>query len=298
MFWPHEKYDDPEDVTEAVQAFYEATPFPNYDDHDTLRALIEKSRDGIYARKLDESIAYNSDVLEVGCGTGQLSNFLGISCRRVVAADLCGNSLLLGENFRKQHSIPRVRFVQMNLFQPAMRKEAFDVVLCNGVLHHTKDPFGGFKRLVPLVKPGGYFVVGLYNQYGRLMTDFRRILFRLTGGRARWLDPYLRSSPISDDKRRAWFADQYQHPHESKHTVGEVLQWFDECGLDFVRGIPSPALGEDALDVANLFEEGQRGGPLAHFLTQLKTVATGNREGGFFIMIGQKPKAAFNGREA
>ena len=198
----------------------------------------------------------------------------------------------------QQHSIPRVRFVQMNLFRPAMRKEAFDVVLCNGVLHHTKDPFGGFQGLVPLVKPGGYFVVGLYNQYGRLMTDFRRILFRLTAGRARWLDPYLRSSPISDDKRRAWFADQYQHPHESKHTVGEVLQWFDECGLDFVRGIPSPALGEDALDVANLFEEGQRGGPLAHFLTQLKTVATGNREGGFFIMIGQKPKVAFNGREA
>jgi 2-polyprenyl-3-methyl-5-hydroxy-6-metoxy-1,4-benzoquinol methylase/uncharacterized protein YbaR (Trm112 family) len=296
MFWPHEKYDDPEDVTEAVKAFYEETPFPNYDEHDTLRSLIEKSRRGIYARKLDKSIAYNSDVLEVGCGTGQLSNFLGISCRRVIGTDLCENSLLLGEQFRRQHSIPRVHFVQMNLFRPAMRKEAFDVVLCNGVLHHTKDPFGSFKGLVPLVKPGGYFVLGLYNRYGRMITDLRRVLFRITGGRARWLDPYLRSSRISDEKRRAWFADQYLHPHESKHTIGEVLTWFERCGLEFVRGVPSPALGEAALDVDDLFEKGRKGGAIDHLLTQLKTVPTGNRDGGFFILIGRKPEAFPDGR--
>jgi SAM-dependent methyltransferase len=229
-------------------------------------------------------------VLEVGCGTGQLSNFLGISCRRVVGADLCGNSLLLGERFRKQHSIARVRFVQMNLFRPAMRKEAFDVVICNGVLHHTKDPFGGFQGLVPLVKPGGYMVVGLYNRYGRLMTDARRTFFRLTGGRGRWLDPYLRTS-MSGDKHQAWFADQYRHPHESKHTVGEVMRWFDETGLDFVRAIPSPAFGHDALNVESLFRSGPAGSGLSRLITQLRTVVTGNKEGGFFIMIGRKPNS-------
>jgi carbamoyltransferase len=290
MFYPHDMYDDPDDVTETVKAFYEETPFPNYDEHDTLRSLIERSRRGIYARKLDESIPYNSDVLEVGCGTGQLSNFLGISCRRVVGADLCGNSLLLGERFRKQHSIARVRFVQMNLFRPAMRKEAFDVVICNGVLHHTKDPFGGFQGLVPLVKPGGYMVVGLYNRYGRLMTDARRTFFRLTGGRGRWLDPYLRTS-MSGDKHQAWFADQYRHPHESKHTVGEVMRWFDETGLDFVRAIPSPAFGHDALNVESLFRSGPAGSGLSRLITQLRTVVTGNKEGGFFIMIGRKPNS-------
>ena len=49
---------------------------------------------------------------------------------------------------------------------------------------------------------------------------------RLSGGRGQWLDPYLRETPLSADKRRAWFEDQYRHPHESTHTIGEVLEWF------------------------------------------------------------------------
>jgi carbamoyltransferase len=174
LFWPHEGSDDGEDVTDAVQAFYEETPFPNYDEHDSVRSLIEKSRRGHYARRLDEAISFNTHILEVGCGTGQLANFLGRSCRRVIATDMCLNSLRLGDAFRREHALERVRFLQMNLFRPAVRAEQFDVVICSGVLHHTSAPYEGFSKLVPLLKPGGHFVLGLYNRYGRMFTDTRR----------------------------------------------------------------------------------------------------------------------------
>jgi hypothetical protein len=105
LFWPHDAVAEGEDVTEIVKAFYEETPFPNYDDHDSVRSLIEKSRQGLYARRLDETIPYNADVLEVGCGTGQLTNFLGVSCRRVIGTDMCLNSLGLGETFRREHGL-------------------------------------------------------------------------------------------------------------------------------------------------------------------------------------------------
>lgn len=292
LFWPHEKISDDADVTEAVKAFYEETPFPNYDDHDSVRSLLEKSRRGIYARKLDEAIPYNGTVLEVGCGTGQLSNFLGISCRRVMGVDLCLNSLRLGEQFRSEHELNRVRFAQMNLFRPALKPESFDVVLCNGVLHHTSDPQGGLKGLVPYVRPGGYFVVGFYNRYGRLMTDLRRTIFRITGGRGKWLDPYLRSTSMSEEKQRAWFADQYLHPHESKHTFGQIMEWFHESGLSFVRGIPSVTLEGSSLEEAGLFEPTSEGTALEHFLIQLQQISTGSREGGFFVIIGQKTGSA------
>jgi 2-polyprenyl-3-methyl-5-hydroxy-6-metoxy-1,4-benzoquinol methylase len=276
-------------VTEIVKAFYEETPFPNYDDHDSVRSLMEKSRRGQYARVLDESIPYNSRVLEVGCGTGQLTNFLGISCRRVIGTDMCLNSLRLAERFRREHGLNRVRFVQMNLFKPCFKPEQFDVVLCNGVLHHTADPWGGFKIIQQLVRPGGYIVIGLYNKYGRLMMDFRRNVFRLTGGRAKWIDTYLRSRRMSAEKRRAWFNDQYRHPHESKHTIGEVLDWFDASGMEFVRGIPSVTPGENGLGRGNLFEPTDRGTGMDHLLVQTREIVTGSREGGFFIMIGRKP---------
>jgi carbamoyltransferase len=292
LFYPHETLANDNDVTEMVKAFYEETPFPNYDDHDSVRSLIDKSRRGLYASMLNDAIPHNCTVLEVGCGTGQLTNFLGISCRRVIGADLCLNSLRLATNFAREHGLNRVGFIQMNLFRPCFKPEQFDVVLCNGVLHHTSDPFGGFQSILPLVKPGGHIIVGLYNTYGRLMTDLRRLVFRATGDRARWLDPYLRSTPLSRGKQKAWYADQYHHPHESKHTIGEVLGWFDQCGLDFVRGIPRVTLaGEDA-NSRNLFTQSPRGTSADHFWVQARHVATGNREGGFFLMVGRTPSAA------
>src|SRR5262249_55486319 len=58
-----------EDVTEMVKAFYEKTPFPNYDDLDNQRDLLEKARAGMFARLLNEQIPYNARVVEIGCGT-------------------------------------------------------------------------------------------------------------------------------------------------------------------------------------------------------------------------------------
>jgi carbamoyltransferase len=294
MFWPHEPLPTGVDPTEAVKAFYEKTPFPNYDDHDSLRSLIEKSRRGVYADELNRALPFNSTVLEVGCGTGQLSNFLGVSCRRVIGADMCLNSLRLAEQFRREHKLSRVRFVQMNLFRPPFRPGEFDVVLCNGVLHHTGDPRGGFEGLVPLVKPGGFIIVGLYNRYGRMLSGMRRRMFALSGGRGQWLDPYLRKTRLSTDKRRAWFEDQYRHPHESTHTVGEVLEWFERTGLDFVRAVPSTT-GEPDF-AGGLLTKTAPGTAFDHLREQVKQVASGNREGGFFLMIAQKPADSVGGR--
>jgi carbamoyltransferase len=292
MFQPHYSLDDVPDVTEKVRAFYQENPFPNYDNHDTLRSLIEKARRSGLALGLDRTIGYNSTVLDVGCGTGQLANFLGISCRRVIGTDICFNSLRLGERFRKEHNLGRVRFVQMNLFRPCFKPKQFDVILCCGVLHHTSDPFGGFQRLLPLLKPGGHIVIGIYNRYGRLLTDMRRQIFCRADGRLKWIVPILRAGLHSRAQRQAWFADQYCHPHESKHTIGEVLHWFDRTGIEFVRWVLSRSSAGPLLDIGNLFEPQARSTALERFFVQAREVVTGSREGGFFLMIGRKPGAS------
>ena len=286
FFWPHQKIDG--DVTEAVKAFYEETPFPHYDEDESVRSLIGKSRRGIYARLLGDQIPYNARILEVGCGTGQLTNFLGVGCRTVIGTDLCMNSLRLAEGFRARHGLSRVRFMQMNLFKPALKPEQFDVVLCNGVLHHTSDPYGGFRSIARLVKPGGHIIIGLYNTYGRLLLDTRRAIFRMTGGRMKWIDPYLRTTRMSTDKQRAWFSDQYLHPHESKHTMGEVLKWYQDNGFDFVNAVPKFRPWEPFDDSERLFAPNDPGSRFDRAVAQARMVVTGSQEGGFYIVIGRK----------
>jgi 2-polyprenyl-3-methyl-5-hydroxy-6-metoxy-1,4-benzoquinol methylase/uncharacterized protein YbaR (Trm112 family) len=275
-------------VTEVVKAFYEENPFPNYDDLDSSESLIEKANRGIFARLLDEQIPMEARVLEVGCGTGQLTNFLGISPgREVYGSDMCLNSLRLAKSFRDKSGIRNSNFVQMNLFKPAFRPSTFDIVISNGVLHHTNDPLGGFRSISRLVKPGGCIVIGLYNRIGRLTTDARRLLFRISGGRLLKLDAHMRNENYNEARKRAWFMDQYKHPQESKHSYDEVIGWFESNGFDYLFSIPkidsSPLLAHE-----ELFEPHDKGTRMTRLRCQIKMLLAGGVDGALFIMIGRK----------
>jgi SAM-dependent methyltransferase len=202
---------------------------------------------------------------------------------------MCLNSLRLGQDFARKHDLGRVNFVQMNLFRPIFRPESFDLVISNGVLLTTWDPFRAFQSIARLVKPGGYILIGLYNKYGRLITDFRRLLFRLTGDRFLSLDPNLRKAGLSDAKKRAWFADQYKHPNETKHTIGDTLRWFEQTGFRFVRSIPSSKPFRALSESDRLFQPETPGNALERLLVELGMIFRGSREGGFFTVIGRKP---------
>ena len=292
LYWPTEWSGDKHDVTAEVQSFYEATPFPNYDDFDSAASLVIKAEQGVFARLLEAQLPKRARVLEVGCGTGQLSNFLSISGRNVIGTDLCLNSLRLGNGFAKKNNLSTVRFVQSNIFKPAFGPETFDVVISNGVLHHTADPYLAFETISKYVRPGGYILVGLYHKYGRLITDFRRLVFRLTGDRFTFLDPNLRATRTSKQKKRAWFMDQYKHPHESKHTIGETLGWLQRTGLDYVKSIPRFVPMQPITATEPLFRKEEPGTPVERMISELLEIPKGSSQGGFFIVIARKPLRA------
>jgi ubiquinone/menaquinone biosynthesis C-methylase UbiE/uncharacterized protein YbaR (Trm112 family) len=271
LFWPNEWDCSKDDITNDIKSFYEKTPFPNYEDFEHAEDLIRKSQANVFARLLNEQVPFNIKVLEVGCGTGQLSNFFR-----------------LGREFKKKNGLERVGFYQSNLFMPIFREESFPLVICNGVLHHTSDPFLGFRSISRLVKRGGYIIVGLYNKYGRITTDLRRVIFNIFNNKFKFLDPHLRGKKIGEVKKNAWFKDQYKNPHESKHTIGEVLKWFDETGFDFVNGIPKLKAFEGFSVNEKLFKQNLTGNWLDHFVSQTRLIFSGNKEGGFFLMIGKR----------
>ena len=279
--------DAQDDVTEIVKQFYEKTPFPNYDDLDNRRALLEKARAGRFARLLNEQIPYSAPVVEIGCGTGQLTNFLSIAHRTVLGVDVCLNSLRLAQTFKETNGLDRATFAQMNLFKPALKDGFFQVVISNGVLHHTGNCRAAFKRVGQLARPGGFLVIGLYSAFSRRLHYARRALYRWTGVTAGWLDPQLaRTGP--GGKRDAWFQDQYCHPHESAHTLDEVFGWLEEDGFDFVNSIPKPRGGVELGARESMFEPRDPGSAVSRFLSQAASVGSGYREGGFFIVIGRR----------
>ncbi|HEX7622197.1 MAG TPA: class I SAM-dependent methyltransferase, partial [Anaeromyxobacteraceae bacterium] len=261
--------------------------FPGYpprDDYPALRARAERSE---FARLLDQAIAPDATVLEVGCGTGQMSLFLATGDRLVVGADLTRASLELAAEAARRFGIERVRFVETELHSPGLQAGAFDVVYCSGVLHHTPDPQASFRAIAQLVRPGGVIVVGLYNAYARLPHRLRRAVARLT--RFRWIpfDPVLRDRESEPARRLAWLRDQYRHPEEHRHSLAEVQRWFRASGVDFLRTYPSTVIAERAEDCGGLFAPAADNWGPENVLQQLSWSWTLGREGGLFVVTGR-----------
>lgn len=130
--------------------------------------------------------------------------------------------------------------------------------------------------------------MGLYRWYGRLFTDLRRLLFQISKDRLRFLDRRIVDRNISLAKRNSWYNDQYKNPHESKHTIGEVLRWLKEEDFAFVNSIPSivPFAGFDQAE--RLFKPSRVGSRLERLIVELSLTFTGETEGGFFIIIARK----------
>ena len=284
------------DVSGKVRAFYEECSFPGYEDLETPQDLAQKAEQGIYARLLGEQIPFGTRVLDAGCGTGQLALYLSMVKASVVGIDFSFASLCKGQAFKERFDLHDARFAQMNLFQLGLRPESFDYVFCNGVLHHTSDAAGGFRGLCALVKRGGYIVVGLYNTYGRVLLDLRRVIFRLTGGRLLWLDHRLRQRSVGPDKKRIWFLDQYRNPHEDTFTVDDVLGWFAASGIEYVNAVPNIVPFQGLAAAEKLFAPHEPGSRLDHLLAQLGWIFSKSAEGGFFILIGRKADKRRGGR--
>jgi len=274
--------------TEVVREFYAAAPFPGYSPRETLFSLRERGRRSEFARLLDEAISPGAQVLELGCGTGQLSLFLATGERSVIGADLARTSLELGAGAAMRFGVEGVLFVETDLRRPGLREGAFDVVVCSGVLHHTPDPRAAFGAVARLVKPGGYVVLGLYNAFARLPHRLRRGIARLSGFRVIPFDPVLQKRSSEPARRTAWLRDQYQHPEEHRHTLREVKSWFRENEIDYVRAYPSALLASPDSVEPSLFTPAQDDWGLEAFLAQVSWMGTLAAEGGLFITVGQR----------
>jgi SAM-dependent methyltransferase len=271
--------------TDRVRRFYEVAPFPGYPERETIASLRARGRRSAFARLLDRAVASDARIVEVGCGTGQMSLFLARADRLVVGADLARPSLLLAAKAARRFRVDRVQFVETDLNRPGLQPAAFDVVYCSGVLHHTPDPRSAFASIARLARPGGVIIVGLYNALARVPLRLRRIIARLSGYRWIPFDPVLADRDGEPARRDAWVRDQYMHPEEHRHTLGQVQRWFADNDVDFVRAYPSAVIGEEP---ENLFEPTSDNWPVEAWLAQLGWMGSLGFEGGLFMTVGRR----------
>mgnify|MGYP001244998261 FL=1 len=281
-------FDISDEKTKKVTEFYDEKPFPNYKDDDNKHTILNKGDKNFLAYQFKKFIGYKKNVLEVGCGTGQLSNYFAIGTNNnIVGLDPTTASLSLAKEFADKNKISNIQFVNADIFDDVLKDEIFHFIWTNGVLHHTKDPYGAFKILIKSLKTEGYVLVGLYNKLGRLRTILRRYIFKFFGRKIiEKIDPTLRNLKFDENEKVAWIRDQYIHPLESLHTIDEVLKWFKIHNIEFVSSIPS---SDFDYDYENIFEKKSTGTFFSRILNQFLMIFNSfGSDGGLFVLIGRK----------
>src|SRR6185437_13327844 len=64
-------------------------------------------------------------------------------------------------------AIANIEYAQADILELAPSGREFDFISSVGVLHHLADPAAGWRRLVALLRAGGYMQVGFYSEAAR-----------------------------------------------------------------------------------------------------------------------------------
>tara|TARA_B100001287_G_scaffold191839_1_gene162120 strand:+ start:2870 stop:3781 length:912 start_codon:yes stop_codon:yes gene_type:complete len=270
--------------------FYEESPFPNYEEKDDKSSINYKGDKNYLASEFKKFIGFNKNVLEVGCGTGQLSLYFAIgNNNKIFALDPTLASINLGKKFSEENKINNVKFINADIFDDVFNNEVFDFIWTNGVLHHTKNPKLAFDIISKYLKKNGYILVGLYNRYGRIRTLIRRFLYKIFGKSiVMILDPTLRNIKKENKEQiKSWIRDQYEHPVESLHTLDEVLHWFKKNNIKFINSIPKCTVEDQYSN--SLFTKSSNGSIISRFFSQISMLFNNlGSDGGLFVVIGKK----------
>jgi ubiquinone/menaquinone biosynthesis C-methylase UbiE len=197
-------------------------------------------------------------VLDMGCGTGEYTLWYAMSgAGKVTGIDLSDGSLKIARERKEEGNFDNVDFLKMDLLKCDLPSNSFDYSYSIGVLHHTGDPFRGFKNLVKVTKPGGIIIVSLYNKYSRRILRMRQTICKWLGGenidkRVEWGEKLFKGTLRKLDQRyqglntKQVAYDIFGFPHESLHTAREVLNWFDKTGVEY-KGAFAPLRLRDYL---------------------------------------------------
>lgn len=221
-------------ANEDVLEFYRALPFNYKQSVESAAAMVR--RQATPYPPLVPYLKRGTRVLDVGCGAGWHTHALALhhGCA-VTGIDYNPVAVARASAVAQALSIEaRYQVADLFLFVP---DRPFDVVMSIGVLHHTDDCLEGVRRVAGFVKDGGHLFIGLYHAYGRkpFLEHFESMKSR-GAGEAEMLAEYRRLHAALRDEVlvMSWFRDQVLHPHETRHTLREIVPVLEEQGMTLV----------------------------------------------------------------
>lgn len=218
-----------------VLEFYRALPFNMAGSAETMAEQVRSYDPRDEYPPLRHVLAPGRRVLDIGCGAGWLSNAIAlrIGCA-VTGIDFNAVAIEMARSTTRELGVSvDFRIEDLFLYRP---ERPFDVVVSLGVLHHTDNCHAALRYVFSrCVRPGGFALIGLYHEFGRrpFLRHFLDLRTKCVGEEQLFQEfrRLFGAQGLDETHVRSWFRDQVLHPHETRHTLGELLPILRESGM-------------------------------------------------------------------
>jgi len=147
-------------------------------------------------------------VLEVGCGTGNITKFLSRSADEVVGVDPVARFIdRFRQRFAGSNTVTSHRCTLADLAAPKIETDCFDTAVSCNVFEHIEDHVTALKQVADHLRPGGKAVI------------------------------FVPAGPIAFGKL------DKELGHYRRYTIASLRQAMQDAGLEWVEGRYSNAVG-------------------------------------------------------
>ncbi len=172
-----------------------------------------------WKRRVDfirQALPPGARVLEIGCGTGLLTEALAVAGVDLTAIDISPD--LLRKARARVEGHPGVRFSVQNAYSAGIREGAFDVVVGISVLHHLvlREALAEFRRVL---RPGGKILFSEPNMANPIILLQKNIpILKRWAGDSPDESAFLRW-PLAAELRKAGFTPLRVEPFDFLHPA-------------------------------------------------------------------------------
>ena len=135
---------------------------------------IDKDAEKIFSKRYFNSFLtkkdfHNKSILDVGCGSGRYTFAMNkFETKEVIGVDGSAHCVEVANRLKKQLKKRKVKFykcsnLELNKF---FKTKKFDIVLSNGVIHHTSNFKKSLDELIKITKKNGKILIYIYGAGG------------------------------------------------------------------------------------------------------------------------------------
>lgn len=242
-----------DNVSCKVQEQYEQNPYPRWVNLQlppfpkTISTITKELN--LRISNLDIDKVDTPQILIAGCGTGEHSIATASMFKNcdVLAIDLSLSSLAYAKRKTEELGISNIEYMQADILDLKILNRKFDIIECNGVLHHMDDPMAGWKVLTDCLKIEGLMKIGLYSELARsgvvkiqneieksniessysAMKSFRNKIINSKEEHHKWI------AMVSDFYSMSTLQDLLFHVQERRFTIPQIDASLTQLGLVF-----------------------------------------------------------------